>query len=205
MLLLLSLSLLAQAQTFRTTTQLVVETVTVKDKDGRPLTGLKAEDFAITEDGVAQQIRYFEFQKLDTAAPVSPITDTRPVPPFARLPRTQILPPTNGDTRYRDRRLLALYFDFTAMPATDQMRAFQAAKQFVKMQMTSADLLAIMAFTSGSVQVFQDFTGDRERLLRVLETLLVGEDENASTDGTDSSKADTGAAFGQNDSEFNIF
>lgn len=204
-LLLLSLTLLAHAQTFRTTTQLVVETVTVKGKDGRPVTGLKAADFEITEDGVPQQIRYFEFQKLDTAAPIAPITDTRPASPFALLPRTQILPPANGDTRYRDRRLLAVYFDFTAMPASDQMRAFQAAKQFVKNQMTAADMMALMAFTSGSVQVFQDFTSDRERLLRVLETLIVGEDENAPTDGTDTTKADTGAAFGQNDAEFNIF
>ena len=205
MLPLLFLTLLAEAQTFRTTTQLVVETVNVKDKDGRPITGLQAEVFETTEAGVPQQIRSFEFQKLDPAAPIAPITDTRPVSPSARLPRPQILPPANGASRYRDRRLLALYFDFTAMPASDQMRAFQAARQFVKTQMTSADLLAIMAFSTGSVQVFQDFTADRERLLRVLETLIVGEDENAPTDGTDTSKADTGAAFGQNDAEFNIF
>ena len=39
---LLALSLLVEAQTFRTTTQLVVETVTVKDKDSRPVTGLNS-------------------------------------------------------------------------------------------------------------------------------------------------------------------
>jgi len=69
--------------------------------------------------------------------------------------------------------------------------------------MTPADLMAIMTFSSGSVQVLQDFTDDRRRLLSIIETLAVGEDENATS--TDASSADTGAAFGQNDAEFNIF
>ena len=38
------------------------------------------------------------------------------------------------------------------------MRAFQAAKRFLKANMTTADLVAIMVFTSGSVRVLADFT-----------------------------------------------
>lgn len=195
------------ASTFQATTQLVVETVTVKDKSGKPVAGLKASDFTVTEDGAPQQIRFFEYQKLDegpNAAVAVPMPESQRVPPFARLTRSQISPETPGDVRYRDRRLLALYFDLTAMPPPDQIRAFNAAKKFVRTQMTSADLLAIMAFTSGSVQVLQDFTADRAQLLGVLETLIVGEDENA-PGGDSASASDTGAAFGQNDSEFNIF
>jgi len=60
--------------------------------------------------------------------------------------------------------------------------------------MTGADLVAVMAFQGGSVRVLQDFTDDRGRLLRVIETLLVGEDENASVDPATSA-----------DSEFDIF
>ncbi len=205
MLPLLLLMVAAQQPTFRSTTQLVVETVTVKDKDGRPVTGLGAKDFTLTEDGVPQEIRFFEFQKFDevTAAPLIP--ETQRIAPFARLTRTQIAPEPPGDVRYRDRRLLALYFDMTAMPVGDQVRAFNAAKRFVRQQMSSADLVAIMAFTSGSVQVIEDFTADRGRLLSTIETLIVGEDENAPPDAGDASRSDTGAAFGQNDAEFNIF
>jgi VWFA-related protein len=194
-----------QTPTFQSTTQLVVETVTVKDKNGNPVTGLTAKDFTLTEDGVPQAIRFFEFQKLEEATPAMPLPEGQRVQPFPRLTRTQIAPEAPGDVRYRDRRLLALYFDLTAMPVPDQLRAFQAAKKFIRMQMTAADLVAIMAFTSGSVQVLQDFTDDRSRLLSVIETLIVGEDENAPSDNTDASRSDTGTAFGQNDAEFNIF
>jgi len=68
--------------------------------------------------------------------------------------------------------------------------------------MTPADLMAIMMFSSGSVQILQDFTDDRGRLLSIIETMAVGEDENAVADAAG---ADTGAAFGQNDAEFNLF
>jgi VWFA-related protein len=195
---LLTLSLAAQTPTFQANTQLVIETVSVKDKAGKPVTGLTAADFTITEDGVPQQIKFFEFQQLVETLPPQPANPKIELLP--RLTKSQIAPETPGDFKYRDRRLLALYFDMTAMPQPDQLRAFNAAKTFVKTQMTGADLVALMAFTSGSVQVIQDFTADRNRLLSLLETMIVGEDENAPQE-----PSDTGAAFGQNDSEFNVF
>jgi VWFA-related protein len=187
---------------FRTSSQLVIETVGIK-KNGMPMEGLTAKDFIVTEDGAAQTISVFEYQKLpevpSTPLPADPIGVVDPMP---KLPKTQIAPETPGDIKYRDKRLLALYFDLTAMQIPDQLRALSAAQKFVSSQMTPADLMAIMTFSNGSVQVLQDFTDDRRRLLSIIETLAVGEDENASS--TDN-PADTGAAFGQNDAEFNIF
>jgi VWFA-related protein len=194
-----------QAQ-FSSTTQLVVETVSVKDKSGDPVDNLTAKDFTITEDGVAQTIRFLEFQKLPDL-PTSPVQSAparRPVP-FRKLARTQIVPETPGNPRYRDHRLLALYFDMSAMPPGDQLRALDAAEKFVRTQFTSSDLMAIMTFTGGAVQVMADFTDDRDRLLRILETLMVGEDQGFDQTPDDATAADTGTAFGQDDSEFNIF
>jgi VWFA-related protein len=195
----------ADTVTFKTSTQLVIETVEVKDKSGKPIEGLTAKDFTITEDGMPQTIAFFEYQKLpeapaDATLTTAAVTAAAPMP---KLPRTQIAPERPGDVRYRDRRLLALYFDMVSMPIPDQLRALEAAQKFIRTQMTPADLVAIMMFDNGSVRVLQDFTEDRERLLSIIETMAVGEDENATV--TDDSSADTGAAFGQNDAEFNIF
>ena len=71
--------------------------------------------------------------------------------------------------------------------------------------MTAADLVSILRFNGGSVDVLQDFTADRNRLLSILSTLIVGEGQGSADSIDDSSSADTGAAFGQDDSEFNIF
>jgi VWFA-related protein len=191
--------------TFRATSQLVVETVVVNDKNGNPVEGLTQKDFTITEDGVPQTIQFFEFQKLPEAPDLAPLA--APCPPKLRekLPRMQISPEQPGSLRYSDHRLLALYFDMTAMPSVDQVRALDAAKKFVQTQMTSADLMAIMMFSGGAVRVLENFTADRDRLLSTIETMIVGEGEGFDENANDAAAADTGAAFGQDDSEFNIF
>src|SRR5260370_18777395 len=62
-----------QPFTIKVDTQLVVETVVAKDKDGKTIEGLTENDFIVTEDNVPQTISVFEFQKLyDTTAPPRP-------------------------------------------------------------------------------------------------------------------------------------
>jgi VWFA-related protein len=192
-----------QAATFQTSTQLVVETVVVKDKSGKPVDGLTAKDFTVTEDGAPQEIRFFEFQKLEEQAPAPEPAAKAEL--LQRYRHTKISPEAPGSTRYRDRRLLALYFDMTAMQTPDQMRALNAAIKFVRTQMTPADLAAIMLFTGGAVDVLEDFTADRGRLESTLRTMIVGESQEFDQKSNDASSADTGAAFGQDDSEFNVF
>jgi VWFA-related protein len=190
--------------TFTSASQLVVETVAVVDKSGHAVDGLSAKDFTITENGVPQTIRFFEQQRLANAPPVAP-AEPENVNIYDKLGRTQIAPERPGSTRYKDHRLLALYFDMTAMPQGDQARALNAAVKFIRTQMTPADLVAVLRYAGGSVDVLQDFTADRNRLLSIVETLLVGEGQGLDESTSDAGSADTGAAFGQDDSEFNIF
>ena len=190
--------------TFSTSSQLVVETVTVKDKKGKPIEGLTAKDFTVTEDGAEQAIRLFEFQKVPEAADAAPVIAAIPQP-LKKLPESQITPERPGDLRYHDRRLLVLYFDMTAMPPGDQLRAITAAETFIRTQMTPADRMALMRYEGGAVRVLTDFTEDRDRLDSILQTMIVGEAQGFDETTSDDSAPDTGAAFGQDDSEFNIF
>src|SRR5688572_24250604 len=202
-------TLLAQQPVFRTETRLIVETVTVKDKEGRAIEGLTVKDFAITEDGEPQQIAFVEFQRLaSTSEPASqpasvdqPNAPAAPTAPIAPT-QTQISAAAPGDIRYRDRRLIVLYFDMTAMGGSESMRAFSAAQKFIETQMDSSVLMAVMAFQGGAVRVKTDFTDDRARLDEVLLRLIYGDDLDG--DGFPDNP-ETGTAFGQDDAEFNIF
>jgi len=187
--------------------QIVIETVVVKDKKGNTIDGLTAKDFTVTEDGVPQTIRFCEPQSMPSALSDVPLTPSGPedIKIYNRLARTQITPESPGDVRYKDHRLMALYFDMSAMRPADQLRALAAAEKFIRTQMTTSDLISIMRYSGGAVDVLQDFTADRNRLLSILETLVVGEGQGSAESVDDSSSADTGAAFGQDDSEFNIF
>jgi VWFA-related protein len=187
--------------------QLVVETVVVKDKQGKFIPGLSAKDFTVTEDGAPQTIRFCEHQDLAAdQAPVAPAAPgTEQIKLYKQLARTQIAPEAPENSRYKDRRLLALYFDMTAMRPADQLRALSAAENFLRTQMTTVDLVAILRYQGGSVDILQDFTADRNKLLSILETMIVGEGQGSAETIDDASSADTGAAFGQDDTEFNVF
>jgi VWFA-related protein len=183
-------------------TQLVVETVSVTDKSGKPVEGLTAKDFVVTEDGVVQTVSFCEYQKMQETAPVAaPASAADQVAPVTR---GQIAPERPGDVRYKDRRLLALYFDMSAMPVPDQLRAQAAAVKFIRTQMQPADLMAILSFSDG-VHVLRDFTDNRNDLENTVNKLFVGEGQGFDFTDADDSSADTGTAFGEDDSEFNLF
>src|SRR5262245_26572609 len=198
-----------QQPVFRTTTRLIVQTVTVKDKDGKVVEGLTANDFSVTEDGQPQDIAFVEFQRMQGATPAAtPAAAAAAAAPQAapadlanRATLTQIAAPPPGDIRYQDRRLLVFYFDGSAMSPPDQIRAYTNALKYIDTQMTPADLIAIMAFQEGAVSVKADFTDNKNTLREVIQILIYGDDQN--NDGI--ADHPEGSAFGQNDAEFNIF
>src|SRR5262252_5452776 len=87
-----------------TTFQMVVETVTVNDKNGKAIEGLKAEDFTVTENGTPQKIQFCEFQKLPEPGESVANFSTRPDPAAPPKPEnkapsvtaTQIAPEPPG-------------------------------------------------------------------------------------------------------------
>jgi len=115
-----------------------------------------------------------------------------------------IAPARPGEVKYKDRRLLVLFFDQAGMPVADQYRAQQAALKFLNTSITQSDLVAVMAYAT-DLRVLQDFSGDRDQLVHTIRSMSIGETgmSNGST-GADSD-SDTGAAYSQDDTEFNIF
>jgi len=198
------------AARFAVTTQLVVVNVSARDKNGNALEDLKASDFIVTEDGKPQQIRVFEYQRLeDQILPEQALKSGEGVAAegaAGAMPAvpTQIAPAKGEEVKYKDRRLLVLFFDHAGMPVADQIRAQKAALKFVSTQLTRSDLVAVMVYST-TLNVLHDFTGDRDELTRVITGIRTGETGLGSGSTGDESEADTEAAYTQDDSEFNIF
>jgi VWFA-related protein len=200
-----------KAYNFTMNINTVMEAVSVKDKNGKPIEGLTAKDFVVTEDNVPQTITFCDFQKMeDNVLPTidvpkaPPITTEKEKPKVESLTRTEIMPESPGDLKYRNRRLLVLYFDLTAMPPTDQFRAFDSANKFISKEMKAADLMAIIKYDGEATRVLVDFTDKRDDLLMAINKMAIA-DEGLDEVNSDADAADTGSAFGEDDSEFNLF
>ncbi|MBZ5727614.1 MAG: VWA domain-containing protein [Acidobacteriia bacterium] len=205
---------------FGVTTQLVVVDIFARDKNGKPIENLKPSDFTVTEDGKPQQIKVFQYQRMEeTAEPPMPEPALKPraaeAAPAAAVktleasvvkPVTarQIAPARPGEIKYKDRRLMVMFFDLIGMPIQDQMRAQGSALKFIKTQMTPSDLMAIMTFST-DLKLVEDFTDDRDQLTRDVKNLVIGEGSDMANTVSDDSAEDAGAAFTQDDTEFNIF
>ena len=213
--------------TFRSATKLIVTTVVVRNPDGTPVEGLTADDFVVTEDNEPQDIAFVEYQRLDNLDPL-PLLPAEAqsakagqvenaLRPTAALPAEAqsatagavtsivtpgITVPPSGDGRFRNRRLIILFFDLSDPYNAAQERMFTGATAYLNGQMTEADLVAILTYRGGAVRVKQDFTDDRRVLANVIDVLANGED--ADGDGVLDFQ-DFSSAFGQNDGEFNVF
>jgi VWFA-related protein len=195
-----------QQPVFRTSTRLVVTHVTVRDAQGRPIEGLTASDFVVTEDGQRQDIAFVDYQRIanelvaEAPTPAAPAADTNAAAagatPAPSAVSVEIASPPPGSVKYQNRRLLVLYFDQSAMPLADQLRSYENARRFLDRQMTVSDLVAIMTFSNSTLRVRRDFTDNRAALREVIDTLQIGDDLNA--DGI----PDTGA---DGDAEFSVF
>ena len=205
---------------FSDTVQLVVVDVFAKDRNGNPIPDLKASDFTITEDGKPQTINLCQYQELKsdpvkepvaealTPRPTAAVAEAKaaeaPKPDVKAVTNNQIASAKPGEVKYKDRRLMALFFDMTSMPIQDQIRAQDAAVKFIKTQITPSDLVAIMTFSS-DVKVLEDFTDDRDQLIKDVKKLTIGEGQGFDVTDTSDAASDTGAAFSADDTEFNIF
>jgi len=204
----LTCALVAQTPTFTSNTNLVIVDVTIKDKAGKPIEGLNADDFTVFEDGKPQKVSVFEYQHL-TLEPAPPaalsLDDQLKLP---EDPKTTLTSPKPGQIQFHDKRLLVFFFDFSSMGIPEQLRAQDASFDYLKKHITKDDLVSVLFFTgTGAPLVLTDFTGDRDVLETVLKGLPIGEDADLAglADTGDVNSQDTGAAFVADETEFNIF
>src|SRR5580700_10554020 len=184
--------------------------VEVTDKSRKPIKGLRADQFTVTDDGKRQDISTFSYSDIEgiesaAAAEDQPIV----VPVDNEGPNT---PSANAiSDQLRDRRLIVLFFDLTSMQSDDLIRAHDAAAKFVKEQMTKADVVAVIVFSSKLI-VLANFTNDRATLDKAIAQLTVTSISDlsnplysAAENGEYDVQEYTGAAYTPDETEFNVF
>jgi VWFA-related protein len=186
----------------RVSTELVLVNVVARDRKGNPVRDLKQEDFTVYEDGKKQQISTFDFEDVDQL----PMTAGRTVTgaaPGTLLHSTKKAPPTLDA---RDRRLIVLFFDFSAMEPEQIDRSVDAAKKFVNTKMQPADLLALVSLAT-NMHVDCDFTDDKDKLLALLSGYNSGQGQgfDNGTTGSAEGTAETGGSFTEDDTDLNTF
>jgi VWFA-related protein len=189
----------------RVTTELVLVNLVARDKKGNLVRDLKKEDFTLFEDGKKQEISTFDFENVDqvlTAGAAEPTVSG--ATGEANLLRTAKKAEPSLDAR--DRRLMLLFFDFSAMDPEQIDRAVDAARKFVSTKMQPADLMALVSLAT-NMRVDLDFTDDRDKLMKALSAYTSGEGQGFDTgsSGTSEGAAETSGAFTADDSDYNTF
>src|SRR3984957_8982302 len=144
--------------------ELVLTNVVVRDsKTGEVIEGLKQSDFSVYENGKQQQIATFDFESVDQATPLNEAT----VSGLAGTGKNKNAGPVvvARPEDLRNHRLIVMFFDLTSMQPEDLERSVNAARDFLKMKMQPADLVALVSL-GDSLNVDQDFTADKDALAR---------------------------------------
>ena len=210
--LLLPTALLAQTSqtgyTFKARSELVLVNVTVRDKSGSLVRDLKPEDFTVLEDNKPQKVATFDIENTQNVPQVpmqqanllsAPVKKAKASAPDATAAIEQ-------ESAIKDRRLIILFFDLSAMQPDEIERSANAAQDYLNKQMQPADLVSVVSL-GNTITVNQDFTSDRDKLQAVLESFNLGSNagfELGST-GTTEGTPDTGQSFTVDDTEYNIF
>jgi VWFA-related protein len=205
---LLSFPAISQQEEYkvRVESELMLVNITVKDKSGNILNNLKPENFTVLEDNKAQKVISFDIENIDAVANQDvaqshPLTNPQP-PTQPGAAATS----SNATDQFKDRRLIVLFFDLSAMQPDEIDRAVTSAEHYVDTQMAPADLVSIVSLGS-SLLVNQDFTSDHELLKKQLQAFSTGSGQGfeEGTTGTTEGTPDTGQPFTADDTEYNIF
>lgn len=121
----------------KTETREVLVDAVVTDKKGNYIHDLEQKDFRVWEDSKEQSVTSFSFE----AGP--------------------------DPAKSNQKHYLVLLFDNATMNIADQMRARQAAAQFIDTNAGPNHLIAVLNY-AGGISVAQNFTADADRLKKVV-------------------------------------
>jgi len=187
----------------RVSTEIVLVNVVARDKHGNLIRDLKKEDFTVYEDGKKQELASFDFEKVDelvmaggAGATVTGTADK------GGLLNSKVQKSLDA----RDRRLMLMFFDFSAMEPDDIDRAVEAGKKYVQAKMQPADMVALMSLAT-DLKLDLDFTDDQKKILAMLSSYNSSEGQGFENglEGSSEGTAETSGSYTPDDTDYNTF
>ena len=146
----------ADDDVIKVTSNLVSLDVIVKDKKGKPITDLRAEDFKVSENGVPQKIEFFDATLTSDSEAGQPTNTTGSNQPKPRS--------SNG----LPRNIIALVLDGQSTELGNLKRVRDGITKYIRERISDDDSVALFAI-SGDLQLLQPFTQDKAKLVSAVE------------------------------------
>jgi len=146
--------------TFRAEINYVEVDARVLDRDGKFISGLKAEDFQVFEDGKPQKIAAFSMVNIPLERAERPLFASKPIDRDVR---------TNLEGA--DGRIYVIVLDDLHTAPLRSQRIKAAAKMFIERYVGANDLAAVVQ-TSGRSDAGQEFTTSQVKLLRAVDKFM---------------------------------
>jgi VWFA-related protein len=143
-----------QDEIVKVNSSLVNVDVMVRDKKGKPITDLQAEDFTITENGVRQKVEFFD----STLAEVNDPTKAASLP----------LPIETGVPNTMPRNIISLVLDGQTTEGANMKQVRDGMTKYIRERISDNDSVALFLI-SGGLQLLQPFTQDKAKLIAAVE------------------------------------
>jgi VWFA-related protein len=152
------------AFSLRVNARLVDIGVVAYDKKGHPLTGLKAEDFEIYDNGRKQTVRFFSQTGDPSAAPPANEPGSSPQPAYSNRPAAPAPGSTSGST---EGAATILLIDAGNLPWPNLTNARTQMLRFLQ-GLPAGERVGLYVLQAHSFQVLEETTNDRPSLVAKL-------------------------------------
>jgi len=146
-----------QEEVIRVSSNLVNFEVMVRDKKGKAITDLKAEDFILSENGVPQTISFFDSTLSSSSRTNEPVK-------AASIPLTTEKHTLNSFPR----NIISLVLDGQTTEGANLKHVRDGMTKYIRERISDSDSVALFAI-SGGLQLLQPFTEDKAKLIAAID------------------------------------
>jgi len=154
----------SEPTTFKSRADLVLVPVVVHDKEGKHISGLKAEDFVLEDNGSKEKIASLEEVTADKSVP-------EPPPELASDVKHGVVFTNQLANPKQPKELLIFVMDLVNAPFVDTEQGRRAMLGFIASRMNPNRVMALVAVESGQVRLLHAFTTSPTVLTSALQTV----------------------------------